>query len=84
MKKLTLALLVGMMYLGTQATVVFAQKPEPDSPIGERKACPTCGAVTNNVDSKQPEASGPSNKKKKNGSASNQSSANSAHGGGNK
>lgn len=76
MKKLTLALAVGVMYLGTQATVVFAQKP-----TGEMKTCPTCGAVTNNVDSKQSEASGPSNEKKKNGSDPKKSSAKSAQGG---
>jgi hypothetical protein len=50
MKKLTLALVVGVMYLGTQATVVFA---EPK--VGERDTCPTCGIASNKGDAKQQE-----------------------------
>lgn len=77
MKKLALALAVGVMYLGTQATVVFAQKP-----TGERKTCPTCEAASTDLDSKQPAAA--AGKPTKRGSAPSgskeTSSANSAHG----
>lgn len=58
MKKLALALAVGVMYLGTQATVVFAQKP-----TGEQSKCPTCGAVSTHPE-KDP-ASGPSSEEAK-------------------
>jgi hypothetical protein len=78
MKKLTLALVVGVMYLGTQATVVFAQKP-----TGERPSCPECEKASTDLDSKQPAAA--AGKPTKRGSGSKETpSANSAHGGGNK
>ena len=59
MKKLTLALVVGVMYLGTQATVVFA---EPTT--GENKVCKTCEATATNTDPRQPTGSDPSGTKK--------------------
>jgi|GEM_PF-1091672 len=60
MKKLTLALVVGVMYLGTQATVVFAGPK-----VGQRDTCPECEKASNKGDAKDVIADTSSRKEKK-------------------